>query len=103
MAWSVHSGGQRQSGGKPDCDDGKLCTTDVCDDGAGCTHALNLQWCNADNGTCKTGACVATAAKPLPTTCQAALDANPKAETGWRWLDPDGPTGSSRRLGSGAI
>ncbi len=40
-----------------DCDDGKLCTADVCDPAAGCVHsALEGSPC-ADGKTCKVGQC----------------------------------------------
>ncbi len=36
----------------PNCDDGLACTDDACDPKTGCTHAFNVDPCNADNDAC---------------------------------------------------
>jgi len=48
------SGGECVSGDQLDCDDGNVCTDDLCNALAGCVHSNNVADCD-DNNTCTTG------------------------------------------------
>jgi len=96
------------------CNDSDPCTDNTCDakkgcvfpstkDGKVCTDSV----CGGGPGQCTSGECVTLSgggqAGCLPSTakrlCADVLKANPKAATGWYWLDPDttGP-GKPRRM-----
>ena len=72
-----------------DCDDGKPCTLDGCEQGA-CKSQPSTYALPCDKGA---GYCAGDICKSAPVSCLALRDAVPDNASGVFKLDPDGPTG----------
>ncbi len=68
--WNCNADGTGYVAAPTSCDDGLVCTTDLCVPGAGCAHATNAAACD-DGDACTTGDTCAggTCAAGTPTSC----------------------------------
>ena len=73
-----------------DCDDGKPCTLDGCEQGS-CQSKPSVYTLPCDKGA---GFCAGEVCKPAPVSCLALRDAVPDSASGVFKVDPDGPNGT---------
>ena len=74
--WAISASGKCQSGKPLKCDDGNICTDDVCQPQNGCVYLANQAGCDDGNGCTIGDICAETACVSGTNICQCATDAD---------------------------